>query len=256
MQCFKTENAEIHYDTRGDDRGTPVIWAHGWGQSHQSFAPLATSLEKLGHHIMVDFPGFGASPVPAETWSTAEYADALADFIKGKTSTKIVWVGHSFGCRVGIQLAARHPDLVAGLFLVAAAGLPRRRPLPRKLYVKIRVLVFKLLKKCIPLGLSEEWLMKTFGSADYKNAGPMRGIFVKVVKEDLSDTAKNIQCPVMLVYGEKDSETPPEIGERLQKLIPNAEMVHLAGEDHYSILGNGRHQVASLLKTFVKDIST
>ena len=155
-----------------------------------------------------------------------------------------------------MQLAARHPDLVSGLFLIAAAGLPAHRSLLRKLIIKIRVLLFKSLKRMIPFCVNEEWLMKTFASSDYMNAGPMRQIFVRVVNEDLSDVAATITCPVTLVYGEHDTETPPEIGNRLQKLILGSEIVHLSGQDHYSILGGGRHQVTPLLKKFIEGLNT
>lgn len=245
----------IHFETRGE-KDTPVIfWGHGWGQSHQSFLPLAGSFEGAGRHVLVDFPGFGKSTAPPESWGTAEYADALAALIRAQTDRKIIWIGHSFGGRVGIQLAARHPDLVRGLFLISAAGLPRKRPLWQKLYFKIRVSVFKLLRKMIRFGVSESWLMNTFASPDYKNAGPMRTIFVRVVNENLSETAQAVQCPVVLVYGSQDTETPPEIGERYKALIKNAEMVHLEGLDHYSVLSGGRHQVTPHLKRFLEELS-
>src|SRR5690606_32666322 len=136
-----------------------IIWAHGWGQSLAAFRPMAVSLEGSGRHVLVDFPGFGTSAPPPEGWGTAEYADAMASFLRENFPGKAVWAGHSFGCRVGLQLAARHPDLVAGLFLIAAAGLKRKRPLHERLCLKARVYTFKFLKKLIPLGLiREEWL--------------------------------------------------------------------------------------------------
>ncbi|MCB1650802.1 MAG: alpha/beta hydrolase [Alphaproteobacteria bacterium] len=234
-----------------------IFWGHGWGQDHRAFEPLAESLSRLGRHVVLDFPGFGTSPEPQAIWGTEDYADAMADFIRAQTGEgeKIIWCGHSFGGRVGVQLAARHPDLVAGLFLVAAAGLPRKRPLWQKLYFKGRVALFKTLKKLIPLGLSEEWLKTKFGSADYKNvSGTMRGIFVRTVNEDLSTVAQSVSCPVLLMYGTQDSETPPEIGRRYAQLIPRAEMIELEGLDHYTVLGAGRHQLASALQRFIKNL--
>ena len=236
--------------------GAAVFWGHGWGQSHAAFLDLCEPLKNLGHHRIVDFPGFGESDLPPAEWGTAEYADHVANLIHIETDKPIIWVGHSFGGRVGLQLAARHPELVKGLFLIAAAGLPRKRPFWKKAYLKGRIALYKFLKKLVPFGLPERWLIKTFASADYKSAGPMRQIFVKVVNEDLSDVATDIACPVTLVYGENDSETPPEIGERLAKLIPNAELIVLNNQDHYSVLGQGRHQVTRLLKSFIERLNT
>ena len=246
---------DIYFEKIGEN-GRPVFWGHGWGQSLQSFVPLAQSLTQIGQHWVVDFPGFGQSPEPSEVWGTEDYADRLAEFIRTQTNEKVLWVGHSFGCRVGLQLAARHPDLIAGLCLIAGAGLPRKRPLWHKLYYGTRVKLFKLLKKLIPLGLSEDWLMTKFGSADYKNAGALRQILVKVVNEDLSDIAKTVTCPVMLIYGSADTETPPDIGERLSRIIPNSKMILMDGFDHYSILSGAQHQIAHKINQFTKEIGT
>ena len=57
------------------------IWAHGWGQDRRAFLPLATSLARSAHHTLLDFPGFGDSPRPPEDWDTADYADAVAEWL-------------------------------------------------------------------------------------------------------------------------------------------------------------------------------
>lgn len=253
MDQFTTNDILLSYQTLGS-KGSPVIvWGHGWGQSHTAFLPLAGSLESTGRHVLVDFPGFGESPAPHTVMGTEDYADLIAAWARDQKIEKLIWVGHSFGGRVGLQLASRHPALVQSMTLIAAAGLPRKRSLLKTLYIKARILTYKTLKKLTPFGLSKDWLNKTFASADYQSAGAMRSIFVKVVNEDLSEQARQITCPVNLVYGTNDTETPPEIGERLARLIPNAKMVHLDGQDHYSVLSEGRHPVAALIKNDIKE---
>ena len=138
------------------------------------------------------------------------------------------------------------------MMLVAGAGLPRQRSGLEQAKLKGRIYGYKALKRLAPLaGVSQERLRDKFGSADYKAAGAMRDILIKVVNEDLSDIAQKITCPVQLVYGSRDTETPPDIGERLAKLIPQSELAILDGLDHYSVLGDGRHQVAKRLKTLL-----
>src|SRR5438045_2682906 len=89
--------------------------------------PLAESLRRAAPSVLVDFPGFGESPVPPGAWGTEDYADAMAEWLARLPAGRRVWIGHSFGSRVGLQLAARHPESVQGLFLIAAAGLPPQR---------------------------------------------------------------------------------------------------------------------------------
>lgn len=232
-----------------------MLWGHGWGQSHAAFDSLTASLERQARHICFDLPGFGASPKPPSDWSTEDYADAIADFIQQQGLGPVFWGGHSFGGRVALQLGAKYPELIRGLFIIAGAGLKRKRNLFQKIRFKMRIALYKGLKGLTKLGLSKDWLQSRFGSRDYQNAGEMRGIFVKVVNEDLTNKAKQIQCPTLLFYGNKDTEAPPEFGKRLSTLISKANVFILDGQDHYSVLSSGRHFITSKINAFLKDNS-
>src|SRR6266478_4122175 len=101
------------------DRSTLLIWGHGWGHTHAALLPLARATQGMAASIVLDFPGFGAAPLPPGAWGTADYADAVAEWMPQLPAGRRVWVGHSFGSRVGLRLAAQHPELVDGLFLIA-----------------------------------------------------------------------------------------------------------------------------------------
>jgi pimeloyl-ACP methyl ester carboxylesterase len=239
--------------TAGDAAKWHFVWAHGWGQNRKALRPLAESLLTVGTHDFIDFPGFGESPKPDDDWDTADYADITKQWLdQNSTGKPVVWIGHSFGCRVGLQLASRHPGVIDRMMLIAAAGLPRQRSALEKAKLKGRIYGYKALKRLAPLaGVSQAQLRERFGSADYKAAGAMRGILINVVNENLSEAASRITCPVHLVYGDGDTETPPDIGERLNKLIPASELTILDGHDHYTVLGEGRYHVAKRLKTLL-----
>lgn len=240
-----------------------VIWGHGWGQDHHAFDALVGSLAGAARHIVVDFPGFGASPVPfsdpAQSWGSADYAHGAAAFIRAVAGgRRVIWVGHSFGCRVGTQLGALYPDLLRGMVFIAGAGLKRRRGFIGTCLLKSKVYAYKLGKglKALPVVgdlIRKSGLAGGAGSADYQKAGPMRGVLVRVVNEDLSPEAQKIQCPVLLLYGDQDRETPLEMGRRYNQLIKESQLVSLSGEDHYTVLtGAGQHQVAQQIKQFIK----
>ena len=117
--------------------------------------------------------------------------------------------------------------------------------------MKVRVLAYKSVKRLSRLLKRDLEPLKTkFGSADYRNAGPLREIFVKVINEDLAEAARRIDTPCLLIYGARDSETPPDIGRRLSKLINRSELCVLANQDHYSVLDSGRHQVIKRISEF------
>lgn len=222
-----------------------VIWGHGWGMTHASLAPIARSLERQAHHTILDFPGFGESPVPATPWSNLDYADALAEWLETLPRGRRIFVGHSFGGRVALRLAAQHPSLIDALVIAGGAGLQRQRSFLESVRVQAKIRSFKALKGLERLGFDMSKYKAGFGSADYRNAGAMRPIFVAVVGEDQTESVKRISCPVTLLYGENDNETPPEIGKRLSALIPRASFRVLPGLDHYSILTDGAPQIAN-----------
>lgn len=231
-----------------------IIWAHGWMHSHANLLPLAGTCTHGRDNYLLDLPGFGQSELPPPTWGTRDYADHAAAWLRTLPRGRRVWVGHSFGCRVGLQLAAHHPDLLDGLFLMAAAGLPRRRTPVQQLVRTCRIAAFKTLKQLNWLGLGAERVRRAFGSADYANAGPLRPVFVSVVNENLSEVAARVACPVYLLYGEHDTETPPSMGEDFARLLPRARLQVLPRFGHLDILTAGGHQAVHALDTFCEDI--
>ncbi len=259
---MRTEAAPVRGTTMafhsvGEDRPDicNLVWGHGWGQSGSALAPMAESLARSAYSLLIDFPGFGGSPRPPGQWSTADYADAVADWLDSMPPRKRIWIGHSFGCRVGIQLASRRPDLVAGMVLISAAGLQRRRSLANRIAFACRKWAYKIARVFVPEGPRRDRLRAKFGSADYKAAGPMRAILNGVVSEDLSSQASAVQCPTLLVYGSEDRDTPPEMGSRFKTLIAKSELVVLEGFDHTNILEQGRHQVVHLISGFARDLA-
>jgi pimeloyl-ACP methyl ester carboxylesterase len=230
-----------------------IIWAHGWGQNHEILLPLANSFTNFTNNWLIDLPGFGNSKQPDSIWGSQEYTNAIADWISNHlppNSIKI-WVGHSFGGKIGINLAAQYPKLINGLFLIAASGIPKPRSLTEKIIVYSKIKMFKLFKH---FKYANKFKHK-FGSPDYKNANPhMRSILVKIIHENLSNLATQIVCQTELIYGEKDQDTPILIGQKLNKLINNSKLHIITKQDHYTILTNAQHQIVYLLKKFIDNI--
>ena len=129
------------------------------------------------------------------------------------------------------------------LFLIAAAGLPPQRSPWARARVTARRWAFRLARQFTPEGPARDRLRKRFGSADYRAAGKLRPILVKAVSEDLTDVARAVRVPAVLVFGDQDRETPPELGRRLNGLMPQSRLYVLRGFDHWSLLTEGRHLV-------------
>lgn len=230
---------------------TQLIFAHGWGQSGAAFIPLAQSLSPLATCHLLDLPGFGQTPPPNAAWDTADYANALANWLSILPSGKKIWIGHSFGGRIGLRMAANHPDKIDALVLVGTAGLPRKRKIHQTIWFKTKIYTFKLLKPLFPEGPKRNALRRFFGSADYMNAGNMREILLKTVREDQTTSAATIKTPTLIICGQNDTEAPPDISARLHTLIQGSTLHILDNYDHYNILTDGRHQLARLIKPYI-----
>lgn len=244
-----------HHTTHGQE-GQSFVWLHGWGQDKLGMERLAGLFGSDGVHRLFDQPGFGKTPMLQEGAGTADYADALAAELEAIGGGPHVFVGHSFGGRVSVQMAVRHPHLVKAIILIAGAGLRKRRS-PA---FKLRAAGLRILGKLA--GVSDKLFGTTlrdayvarFGSTDYKNAGKLRATFVAVVNEDLTPEAKQVRCPALLVYGAEDTETPPEFGRRYESLMPIARFEEVRGFGHLDILTRGAYQCEALIKTFLGDL--
>ncbi len=201
-----------------------VLALHGWQRSGADFGRILDGTDALAIHL----PGFGTTPAPPEAWGSVEYADHLAEALAG--SGPLVVVGHSFGGRVAVRLAVRHPELVSSLVLTGAP-LVRATPPPRP------SLVFRVLKRLRAAHLVPQSVMdrvrRNSGSDDYRAAeGVMRGVFVRVVGEDYREDLAALRVPVHLVWGELD-DSAPLAGARLAAgIVPGAHLDVVPGEGH------------------------
>ncbi|MBA3432242.1 MAG: alpha/beta fold hydrolase, partial [Actinobacteria bacterium] len=103
--------------------GDPVVLLHGWGGRIESMAPVARCLEDSVRVLALDLPGFGESPAPTEVWGSPEYGVFVARLLRDRGIERAHMVGHSFGAKTALQIAASRPQLVDRLVIVGASGL-------------------------------------------------------------------------------------------------------------------------------------
>ena len=235
----------------GDTSKPAVVFGHGWGRTYRDFIPVAEALAPVACSYLIDFPGFGDTPRPEDTWGTEDYADHIVAFLCDQHGLKKYrWVGHSFGGRVGLRIAVRHTDVLQHLVLVAAAGVPRTISTLKRLRGRRRSYEFKWRKAMAKSPEQVEALEKQYGSADYIHSREigLRDIFVRTVNENQTEALGAIHCPTTLIYGGLDTETPVEIGEKISAGIKGSQLIVCPHFDHISILDRGRHQIALSVK--------
>lgn len=229
------------------------VWMHGWGQTRQSLLRLADLLADVGQHQLYDLPGFGETPITDPAWGTADYGAALIPQLPEKPC---ILVGHSFGARVAIRAAYSHPDRIKALILIGGAGLrPKRGPyqIMRAFILRMGSRLAGLMDKCFASDIKSYYGAR-FGSRDYQAAGALRTTLVKTVTEDLGPLAAEIRCPVLLITGSDDQETPPYMAQRYHGFFANSRVHIVQGFGHLDILSRGVYQCDSLIRPFLEDI--
>jgi pimeloyl-ACP methyl ester carboxylesterase len=231
----------IYYEVQG--KGDPVILLHGWGADSGSLRNVSTLLKEntASRVYALDLPGFGYSDAPVLPWSVDDYVRFLLSFMQALDMKEVALLGHSFGGRIAIKLAAQHPEKVAQLILVDSAGIKPRRT--AGYYLRVYwAKALKHLTRFLP-ALKDTRLFQALtskmGSADYRGAGAtMRATLVKVVNEELRDYLPHIHCPTLLVWGEKDQATPVSDAYIMKCMIPAASLEIIKNAGHFSYLDN------------------
>ena len=217
--------------------GHPLLLLHGWGATKELMLPIAQRL--TGYRVIApDLPGFGATAAPPSAWGVDDYSAwviALLDRL-GVARTHVV--GHSNGGRIAIALAAAWPERVGRLVLTDSAGIRPRHGLR----YHWRVRAFKLLRAAA----RSPWLPAVMrraagrraelrGSVDYRAAaGTLRASMVRLVNADLRAQLPRLQAPTLLIWGDRDEETPPADARTMERLIPDAGVVMLEGSGHFA----------------------
>jgi pimeloyl-ACP methyl ester carboxylesterase len=249
---MRINGLETYYAVQG--QGAPVVLLHGWGTSSQSLTPLCGALATSFHVLAVDLPGFGWSQPPPSAWGAQEYAGHILRLMREVGIDRAALVGHSFGGRVAIALAAAEPPRVSRLVLVASAGI---RP-HRGAGYYLRVATAKLVKRFFSLpgwGATGQRIIAKVsgrvGSRDYRAAGTMRPTLVKLVNEDLTPILPAIQAPTLILWGDCDQEVPRSAMENMATKIPQSRLVVFSGAGHFPFL-DAPEEFATTLQEFLQ----
>ena len=215
------EEQDNHINLTIKGTGQGVILLHGWGQNAYMMKFIQDHLSKRFCVMNLDLPGFGDSEEPERVWNIQDYANCIHALADQHHMECPILIAHSFGARIAFRYALSYP--VKKMILTGAAGIKKHYTWDYYL----RVYTYKILKKMK--------IKANLGSSDYQNAsGIMRGILVKAVNEDISTELSKIDVETLLVWGEKDNQTPLWMGKQMEHDMQNATLVVLEKEDHFA----------------------
>jgi pimeloyl-ACP methyl ester carboxylesterase len=241
-------------DTEYIDCGTgpTVLFLHGWGANATSFYLLKKELENNKRYLSLSLPSFGQTENPPSSWSVADYARFVENFLLKLNILRLdLIVAHSFGGRIAIKGIASGRLLPKQLVLIASAGVARHTIRQNILIVLLAVV--KPITFIPPILFVRPWIQRFFklhvGSLDYQKAEDLQGTFKKVIAENLTEDAKRIKLPTLLIWGDGDIETPISEAYTLLDCINDSNIKILPGAGHF-VFNEKVKQVAKLIQEF------
>ena len=152
------------------------------------------------------------------------------DFIAYKKYDKIHLLGNSLGGHIAQLYALKHPDKIASLILTGSSGLfesgmgdgyPRRGDYD---YIRKKTeLTFY-----DPAIATNELVDEVFETVNNREKALRIVVTARsALMHNLSEELKNIVAPVLLVWGNQDTITPPFVGEKCHELLINSKLVFM-----------------------------
>jgi pimeloyl-ACP methyl ester carboxylesterase len=197
---------------------------------------VAELMAKEGYRVIVpDMPGFGKSAVPEKPWTVDDYVEWVKDFADKLEMDGFILIGHSFGGQVAAKFCAICPKKVDKLVLCAAAVVRKPRLGSRQLVAKYLAKT-KIIFQNIPFGIYpvlRKIVYRIAGTRDYAQLqGVMAQTFLNVAGESVIESAKRIKTLTLIVWGDKDRETPTEDAREINNAIAGSRLEIIPDAGH------------------------
>ena len=229
------EGRRIRYEVAGE--GEPVVLVHGLSGSTRWWDRTVPALAARYRVYLVDLPGFGSMSRAERGFVLSEAADWLASWMEAVGLERTHVVGHSMGGYISVVLAARRPEKLRRLVLVAPAGVPTGRSMHGYLLPLFRAGLY-MTPGFLPVL-----------ARDALRTGPLTllGAAREILAEDVRRHLREIEATTLLIWGRKDTIVPPSAGDVMREEIPGSRLLVLEGAGHVPMFERAGETNAALL---------
>jgi pimeloyl-ACP methyl ester carboxylesterase len=261
------DGCPIYYDVEepGTASAPAVVMCDGLGCDGYVWKHLRRALSSSCRLIHWHYPGHGRSPLPRDPQRatiTGLARDLLA-VLDDAGIAQVVACGHSMGVQVALETYRAAPSRVAALLLACGApGNPLRTfrgtdrfeallPTVQRMAQRTPWIFNRLSRKFLPTRLAyeiatliepNEALIEPRDFMPYLEG--MSRIDVRLFLDMLAaacqhsatDLLGNIEVPTLVIGGDQDSFTPPELSTAMHAAIPDAELLMIEGGSHTAVI--------------------
>lgn len=244
----------------------PLVFIHGVGLRAESWYRQLPALQGDYRCYAIDMPGHGDSELLVEpTLQLGDFANAVADFITHVVGEPAVIIGHSLGAMTALQTAVSYPNVVRG---VAAFNAIFDRPEAAAEAVQARA---KSLLQNLDQNVADSPIERWFnGEPQYRDdaelcrtwldSGNRLGyarayqMFAHLRGIDKGDL-QQLTAPALLLTGEWDFNSSPEMSQAMAAIIPDARAVIVPASRHMTQMTQAE-AVNTALGTFLSTLKT
>ncbi len=212
-----------NYIEKGE--GQAIILLHGLMGGLSNFKDVIGFFSSKGYKVII--PELPIYNLPLKETTVTAFSDFLEDFIKYKNLSNVILLGNSLGGHVGLIYSNKNPSFVKSLVLTGSSGLyensmgesyPKRenydyiKRKTQEVFYNSKVATKEIVDEVFETVNNREKLVRTLAIA--KSA----------IRHNMSEELPNIKTPTLLIWGENDLVTPPEVAREFKSLLPNSKL--------------------------------
>ena len=241
MAITRSLSDVLPYTDRG--RGQALVLLHGFPLDRRMWNAQVERLSHVCRVIAPDLRGFGRSG-NSDLFTIESLADDIHVFVEQLVAKPCVLAGLSMGGYVALAYAKKYPRDLRGLVLLdtkAAADAPAAK--------EGRGKMIELVRSQGAAAVAEQMLPKMLGPTTQQNrpevVKTLRSLMAECAPQtieyalaamrdrpDRSAELSSIKAPTLVVVGEADAITPPDVAESMANAIPGAKLEVIRDAGH------------------------
>ena len=246
MPTEELNGVRIHYDIVG--KGEPLVFLNGVMMTAQSWVLQTSLFRQRFQCVLHDFRGQLLSEKPEEPWTLEDHVEDLRALLDRLDIGSCHMVGTSYGGEVGLIFAYSHPQRVRSLSVISSVS-EVGPDLARTVGIWAKTALDApddLYRVSVPANFSQSFVdanrqVIEQGEARIRACPPeffpgLARLIDAFHQLDVTSELQHIQCPTLVMVGEKDVLKPPRYSRLLAAEIPNSEYLIIPGAGHAAII--------------------